>query len=289
MAFFFSSRNKDGAHESNRFGHIDTPVHCPLAVLIRSSGHTSNSNRIFCHLFSLRQLLQHPTAPPPHLNITFPAEAENPTPPTAPTRVQSHQPLSCKLGKAQASLKICRVSGQKLCLGRFLSSNLHVLVPWKFGGPFCGRFLVDFWSLRWSFFGHFLVDFWSPSRFLLVFWSLSRFWSFFGRFLIVFWSLFGRFFGLLFFVIFPWTLVRMFDSKSCGEARLLGPVVRSCHSAGSFPCRCLLLNLSVLLLSISGGLLPPFSVSLLIFSGVLLCLTVAWKTRAHQHTTLQMF
>ena len=72
-----------------------------------------------------------------------------------------------------------------------------MLVPWKFGGSFFGRFLVDFCSLRWSFFGHFLVDFWSPGRFLLVFWSLGRFlvvfWSFFDRFLVVFLSLFGRF------------------------------------------------------------------------------------------------
>ena len=75
--------------------------------------------------------------------------------------------------------------------------------------------MTVFWSF-WSFFGRF-------GRFLVVlvvFWS---FWSFFGRFLIVFWSFFGRFLVVYFFVIFPWTLVRIFDSKSCGETRLLAP------------------------------------------------------------------
>ena len=51
------------------------------------------------------------------------------------------------------------------------SSNLRLLVPWRFEGSFFGCFWVDFWSTGWSFFGRFLV--------------------------------------VYFFVIFPWTLVRI--------------------------------------------------------------------------------
>ena len=165
---------------------------------------------------------------------------------------------SCE--RAKPSSEFCRMPGQKLCLGRFFSSNLRFLVPWKFEGSFLGRFLVDR---------------------LVVFWS----------FLIVFWSFFGRCFGRLFFChLFVDPRAELQELR---RGSLVGPLVRSCHFAGSFPCLRFTAQpvslLPAVLLSISGGLLPPFSVSLLSFSGVLLCLTVAWKRRVHQHTALQMF
>ena len=249
MASCLIQENKDGAHESNRFGHIDTPVHCPLAVLIRSSGPTSNSNRIFCLFFHSGTCCN---IPPPRLptSTSLSRQMLKAQPHPLPPPECNHTTLSlasCERPKPPLKFAECRARNfvwVDFCRQIYTCSSR---------GNLGGHFSVVFWSIFVRCVGRFLVIFWSIfgrqvdfcsffGRFLVVFWS------FFGRFLIVFWSFFGRFLVVFWPSIFchlPVTLGQMFDSKSCGEARLLGPVVRSCHFAGSFPCRCSLLNLSL--------------------------------------------
>ena len=194
VASCLTQENKHGAHESNRFGHIDTPVHCPLAVLIRSSGPTSNSNRIFCHFFSLRHFVatsHRPASPPQH---HFPRQMLEAQPHPLPPPECNHSTLSlasCERPKPPLKFAECRARNfvwVDFCRQIYTCSSR---------GNLGGHFPVVFWSIFVRCVGRFLVIFWSifgrQVDFCSFFGRLVVFWSFFGRYLIVFWSFFCRF------------------------------------------------------------------------------------------------